>query len=83
MPRADGLELETVEERPTEPAMWARLYRLWVDHESDPVLEVGDSQASSMISEARRTLPGLAERRAIVVTLRRPRSQGCEPYATE
>jgi ubiquinone/menaquinone biosynthesis C-methylase UbiE len=79
---AAGLELEAEDERPGEPAMWQRLYRLWLNHEHDLRKHLGDAQADSMISEARRTLPGLAERRAFVVVLRRPLSGAERPYAT-
>ncbi|MFI1830713.1 methyltransferase domain-containing protein [Streptomyces sp. NPDC020412] len=79
---AAGLELEDVEERPSEPAMWRRVYRLWLDHEDDLRRHVGAVQAQFMVAEARRTLPTLADRRAVVVTLRRPADGDRAPYAT-
>ncbi|MFI1020023.1 class I SAM-dependent methyltransferase [Streptomyces olivaceus] len=30
--RSAGLQVEHVDERPGEPAMWERLYRLWIEH---------------------------------------------------
>ncbi|MFE7130968.1 class I SAM-dependent methyltransferase [Streptomyces sp. NPDC057638] len=80
---AAGLELEAEEERPGEPAMWQRLYHLWLGHEHDLRQQLGDGQAESMISEARRTLPTLADRRAVVVILRRPPGGSQPPYASD
>jgi ubiquinone/menaquinone biosynthesis C-methylase UbiE len=69
---AAGLVVEHVDERPDEPAMWARLYRLWIDHSDDLRAELGDAQADSMLTEAHRMLPKLPGRRAVLLTLRRP-----------
>lgn len=77
-----GLELEAEDERPDEPAMWRRLYGPWVEREADLRRELGDAQADSMISEARRRSPGLRLRRAVAVTLRRPQEAERPPYAT-
>ncbi|MCQ6246206.1 class I SAM-dependent methyltransferase [Streptomyces malaysiensis] len=70
--RAAGLILEHVDERPHEPAMWERLYRLWIDHADQIRHELGDVQAERMLSEAHRMLPALPGRRAVLLTLRRP-----------
>ncbi|MFF7954004.1 methyltransferase domain-containing protein [Streptomyces griseorubiginosus] len=70
--RAAGLIVEHVDERPAEPAMWARLYQLWIDHADDLRRELGDHQAQNMLREAHTTLPALAGRRAVLLTLRRP-----------
>ncbi|MFI8944133.1 class I SAM-dependent methyltransferase [Streptomyces syringium] len=69
---AAGLELESEEERPEEPAMLHRLYRLWVEREADLRRELGDQQAQNMLDEARRRSRNLGNRRAVVVTLKRP-----------
>ncbi|MCQ8836181.1 class I SAM-dependent methyltransferase [Streptomyces malaysiensis] len=70
--RAAGLTLEHVDERPHEPAMWERLYRLWIDHADQIRRELGDVQAERMLAEAHRMLPALPGRRAVLLTLRRP-----------
>ncbi|NDZ76975.1 class I SAM-dependent methyltransferase [Streptomyces sp. SID10853] len=67
-----GLLVEAVDERPTEPLMWGRLYRLWITRETDLRRELGDQAADRMLAEARRKLPTLAGRRAVALTLRRP-----------
>ncbi|MER6367416.1 class I SAM-dependent methyltransferase [Streptomyces mirabilis] len=69
--RAAGLVVEHVDERPAEPAMWARLYQLWIDHEDELRRELGDDQADNMLQEARKRLPALPGRRAVLLTLRR------------
>ncbi|GHB28966.1 MULTISPECIES: class I SAM-dependent methyltransferase [Streptomyces] len=69
---AAGLTVEHIDERPAEPAMWARLYRLWVAHADDLRRELGDTQATSMLNEARQMLPALPGRRAVLLTLHRP-----------
>jgi len=71
-----GLVVEHVDERPDEPAMWERLYGLWIAHEPQLRRELGDAQAQNMLAEAERTLPTLAGRRAVLVTLQRPRACG-------
>ncbi len=71
--RAAGLVVEHVDERPAEPAMWARLYRLWIDHADELRRELGDDQAHNMLHEAHRMLPALPGRRAVLLTLHRPR----------
>ncbi|MFJ7998529.1 hypothetical protein ACIQ7D_15495 [Streptomyces sp. NPDC096310] len=65
-------ELESEEERPGEPAMWQRLYRLWIGHEADLRQHLGDDQTQSMLAEARTRSRTLADRRSVAVTLRRP-----------
>ncbi|MFC9650744.1 class I SAM-dependent methyltransferase [Streptomyces sp. NPDC056937] len=72
---AAGLELESEEERPDEPAMWHRLYRLWTGHEADLRRHLGDRQAESMLTEARTYARALGNRRSLAVTLRRPRNE--------
>ncbi|WP_157877246.1 class I SAM-dependent methyltransferase [Streptomyces odonnellii] len=72
---AAGLELEWEEERPHEPAMWSRLYRLWTEHEADLRLHLGDDQAESMLTEARTRSRTVGDRRSVTVTLKRP---GCK-----
>ncbi|MFI6689046.1 class I SAM-dependent methyltransferase [Streptomyces sp. NPDC050485] len=68
---AAGFAVEHIGERPGEPAMWARLYRLWIAHEADLRRELGNDQAQNMLNEANRMLPRLAGRRSLVLTLRR------------
>ncbi|WP_435058540.1 class I SAM-dependent methyltransferase [Streptomyces sp. bgisy060] len=70
--RAAGLTVEHVDERPAEPAMWERLYRLWIAHADELRHELGGDQAERMLHEAHQVLPKLAERRAVLLTLRRP-----------
>ncbi|MCP3822101.1 methyltransferase domain-containing protein [Streptomyces sp. A3M-1-3] len=67
-----GFEVEHIDERPGEPAMWRRLYGLWIAHEADLRRDLGDVQAENMLREANRVLPHLDGRRALVMTLRRP-----------
>lgn len=74
--RAAGLVLEHVDERPAEPAMWDRLYRLWIAHADDLRRTLGEIQAQRMLGEARRVLPTLPGRRAVLVTLLRPDTTG-------
>ncbi|WP_369384133.1 class I SAM-dependent methyltransferase [Streptomyces sp. cg36] len=71
-----GFELEHLDERPDEPAAWGRLYQLWISHETALHRVLGDEQASRMLAEAHRMLPRLSDRRALVLTLRRPRHEG-------
>ncbi|MEU6351092.1 class I SAM-dependent methyltransferase [Streptomyces sp. NPDC047072] len=66
------LVVEHVDERPAEPAMWTRLYQLWIDHADDLKRELGADQAANMLHEARTRLPALPDRRAFLLTLRRP-----------
>ncbi|MEV8396739.1 class I SAM-dependent methyltransferase [Streptomyces niveus] len=70
--RAAGLVLEHVDERPHEPLIWERLYRLWIGHEQELRAELGDVQADNMLREAHQKLPTLPGRRAVLLTLRRP-----------
>ncbi|MEW1721628.1 class I SAM-dependent methyltransferase [Streptomyces sp. NPDC093109] len=70
--RAVGLTVEHVDERPAEPEMWERLYRLWTGHAEDLRRELGDVQARNMLREAHKMLPALPGRRAVLLTLRRP-----------
>ncbi|MFI8105463.1 class I SAM-dependent methyltransferase [Streptomyces sp. NPDC086023] len=67
-----GLVVEHVDVRPDEPAMWQRLYELWLAHEEALRRDLGDVQAENMLREARRVLPLLPSRRAYALTLRRP-----------
>ncbi|MPY53857.1 class I SAM-dependent methyltransferase [Streptomyces sp. K1PN6] len=67
-----GSEVEHVDERPGEPEMWRRLYRLWIAREADLRRQLGDVQAENMLGEAQRVMPRLDGRRALVATLRRP-----------
>lgn len=76
---AAGLTLEHVDERPHEPAMWERLYRLWIDHADQIRRELGDVQAERMLAEAHRMLPALPGRRAVLLTLRRPPTVPIQP----
>ncbi|MEU8741978.1 class I SAM-dependent methyltransferase [Streptomyces halstedii] len=77
-----GLEQERLDERPAEPAMWGRLYRLWIAHADGLRHELGDGPAERMLAEAHQVLPGLAGRRAVLLTLRRsPRPQSGEAAA--
>ncbi|MFJ2095528.1 class I SAM-dependent methyltransferase [Streptomyces sp. NPDC087901] len=68
---AAGLVQEHVDERPGEPAMWERLYRLWIEHAVQLRHELGEIPARHMLREAKQTLPTLRGRRAILLTLRR------------
>ncbi|MFI1768987.1 class I SAM-dependent methyltransferase [Streptomyces sp. NPDC020800] len=68
---AAGLILEYVDERPAEPAMWERLYRLWIGHADALRRELGDGPAQNMLIEAHQMLPLLSGRRAVLLTLRR------------
>lgn len=69
---AAGLVVEHVDERPHEPAMWERLYRLWITHAVELRRELGESQAANMRAEAEQMLPALPGRRAVLLTLHRP-----------
>lgn len=71
--QAAGLSVEHVDERPDEPAMWERLYLLWIEHAVHLARELGETQAQAMLYEAHRMLPALPGRRAVLLTLRRPR----------
>ncbi|SCF87068.1 hypothetical protein GA0115259_103937, partial [Streptomyces sp. MnatMP-M17] len=79
---AAALELEWEEERPHEPAMWSRLYRLWAEHEADLRLHLGDGQAQSMLTEARTRSRTVGDRRSVAVTLRRPGHEEAASHAT-
>ncbi|MGW9498199.1 class I SAM-dependent methyltransferase [Streptomyces prasinus] len=81
--RAAGLVVEHVDERPAEPAMWARLYRLWIDHADELRRELGNDQAQNMLHEAHRMLPALPGRRAVLLTLRRPLTEPAAPEAAD
>ncbi|KPC62608.1 class I SAM-dependent methyltransferase [Streptomyces chattanoogensis] len=70
--RAADLTVEHVDERPAEPALWERLYRLWIAHADELHSELGETQAERMLREAHQVLPALSGRRAVVLTLRRP-----------
>ncbi|MEU6314065.1 class I SAM-dependent methyltransferase [Streptomyces sp. NPDC047014] len=69
---AAGLMVEHVDERPAEPAMWDRLYKLWIAHADDLRRELGEVQTERMLREAHQVLPKLPGRRAVLLTLRRP-----------
>ncbi|MET8413183.1 class I SAM-dependent methyltransferase [Streptomyces sp. NPDC005195] len=69
---AAGLTLEHTVNRPEEPAVWRRLYTLWLTRETDLRHELGHEQANNMIAEAQRMLPRLNTRQALVITLTRP-----------
>ncbi|MFB7594665.1 class I SAM-dependent methyltransferase [Streptomyces sp. NPDC056160] len=73
---AAGLAVEDLDERPDEPAMWERLYQLWIAYADDLRRELGQTQAQRMLDEARRVLPMLPGRRAVLVTLRRSEPPG-------
>ncbi|MFE2937475.1 class I SAM-dependent methyltransferase [Streptomyces sp. NPDC059255] len=81
--RAAGLTVEHVDERPAEPAMWERLYRLWVSHAGELRRDLGDVQAQNMLREAERMLPVLAGRRAVLLTLRRSVQAPAAPGAAD
>lgn len=68
---AAGLTQEHVDERPGEPAMWERLYRLWIAHADQLRRELGEAPAENMLREAHQVLPTLRGRRAVLLTLRR------------
>ncbi|MFG2715253.1 class I SAM-dependent methyltransferase [Streptomyces goshikiensis] len=68
--QAAGLTLEHVDERPAEPAMWDRLYKLWIAHADDLRRELGEVQTERMLREAHQMLPKLPSRRAVLLTLR-------------
>ncbi|MFF5809167.1 class I SAM-dependent methyltransferase [Streptomyces sp. NPDC012746] len=77
--RAVGLTVEHVDERPAEPALWERLYRLWIAHSDELRGELGDAQAQNMLREAHEMLPKLPGRRAVLLTLRRPETVPAGP----
>ncbi|WUT01782.1 class I SAM-dependent methyltransferase (plasmid) [Streptomyces sp. NBC_00708] len=83
---AAGLAQEHLDDRPGEPAMWERLYRLWIQHAAQLRHELGDVQAERMLREAEQTLPTLRGRRAVLLTLRRlpyePAAQGAADTMT-
>ncbi|OIJ88147.1 methyltransferase [Streptomyces sp. MUSC 14] len=81
--RAAGLILECVHERPTEPAMWERLYRLWIDHADELRRDLGDFPARNMLAEAHRMLPVLPGRRAVLLALRRAGTSPAMPDAAD
>ncbi|MGW9369672.1 class I SAM-dependent methyltransferase [Streptomyces xanthophaeus] len=70
--QAAGLTVEHVDERPAEPAMWDRLYKLWITHADDLRRDLGEVQTERMLREAHQVLPKLPGRRAVLLTLRRP-----------
>ncbi|MFC9816535.1 class I SAM-dependent methyltransferase [Streptomyces virginiae] len=69
---AAGLTQEHLDERPGEPAMWERLYQLWIAHADQLRRELGQAPAENMLREAHRMLPKVRGRRAVLLTLRRP-----------
>lgn len=72
-----------MDERPDEPAMWERLYRLWITHADELRHELGETQTRNMLSEAHRMLPTLPDRRAVLLTLRRPATAPATPGAAD
>ncbi|MEV5432716.1 class I SAM-dependent methyltransferase [Streptomyces sp. NPDC052701] len=76
---AAGLTVEHVDERPAEPTLWERLYRLWITHADDLRRELGEDQAQNMLREAHQMLPALPGRRAVVLTLRHPAASPAGP----
>jgi SAM-dependent methyltransferase len=67
-----GLEWESAEERPEEPALWERLYDLWEQHQDELRAEVGDEATEAMLQEARTVRPLMDRRTPLLITLRRP-----------
>ncbi|MGW8782393.1 class I SAM-dependent methyltransferase [Streptomyces sp. NPDC055796] len=78
-----GLSQEYVDERPCEPEMWERLYRLWIAHADQLRLELGETAAENMLREARQVLPTLGGRRAVLLTLRRLPDSPAAPEAAD
>ncbi|MEV4000265.1 hypothetical protein AB0K62_32040, partial [Streptomyces halstedii] len=56
-----------VDERPGEPAIWERLYRLWIAHADQLRRELGEAPAERMLAEAQQVLPTPAGRRAVLL----------------
>ncbi|OEJ56704.1 methyltransferase [Streptomyces agglomeratus] len=81
--REAGMTQEHVDERPREPAMWERLYRLWIARADDLRRELGQAQAQRMLREAHQMLPTLPGRRAVLLTLRRPAAAPVAPGAAD
>ncbi|MFJ5548589.1 class I SAM-dependent methyltransferase [Streptomyces sp. NPDC093225] len=81
--RAVGLTVEHVDERPAEPVLWERLYRLWIAHDGELRGKLGETQAQNMLREAHEVLPTLRERRAVLLTLRRPPTAPADPGAAD
>ncbi|GAA0667160.1 hypothetical protein GCM10009535_53750 [Streptomyces thermocarboxydovorans] len=81
--RAAGLTVEHVDERPAEPALWERLYQLWIAHADELRSELGEAQAQNMLREAHQVLPKLPGRRAVLLTLRRPATSPAGPCAAD
>jgi glycerol-3-phosphate dehydrogenase (NAD(P)+) len=81
--RAAGLIVEHVDEPPAEPAMWARLHRLWIGHTDE--LRRGPATTRRRTCCARPTmLPALPGRREVLLTLapRPGRAVGSHPADT-
>ncbi|MFQ3558390.1 hypothetical protein QZN11_16560 [Streptomyces gramineus] len=53
-----------------------RVFRLWIRHGDALAREVGESEARNMLASARRRLPVLEGRRAIMLPLCRPTEEG-------
>ncbi|MET9451126.1 class I SAM-dependent methyltransferase [Streptomyces cinerochromogenes] len=81
--RAAGLAVEHVDERPAEPVLWERLYRLWIAHADELRSELGEVQAERMLGEAHQVLPTLPGRRAVLLTLRCPATSPAGPDAAD
>jgi SAM-dependent methyltransferase len=67
-----GLLLEAEQERPEEPELWLRLFKLWEQHEAELRAEIGDEGTEQMLNEARTAGPNIRLRRAFLVTVRAP-----------
>ncbi|SBU96971.1 hypothetical protein GA0115249_117175 [Streptomyces sp. PpalLS-921] len=52
-----------MDERPGEPALWERLYRLWIAHADQLRRELGEAPAERMLAEAQQVLLTPAGRR--------------------
>ncbi|MER5827533.1 hypothetical protein ABT086_36155 [Streptomyces mirabilis] len=65
--------MEYIDDRPDEPALWRRFYRLWQPHEAVLHRELGDDPAAR---EAGLVRPRLVTREALAVTLSRPSGGG-------
>ncbi|WP_331728724.1 hypothetical protein [Streptomyces sp. NBC_00158] len=66
-------------ERPAEPALWERFYRLWIAHADELRSELGEERAQNMLREAHQVLPELPGRGAVLLTLRRPENAPAGP----
>lgn len=67
-----GLVHEHVDERPDDFAAWERLFRLQLEYAEVLPSMIGNTEAENMLATARRGLPAMTGRRAVLLTLRRP-----------